>query len=51
MTTDLSIDLLAFCLCKGELFFEVIKRNYDIAAIINFGYWFDCHKHKIGPKV
>ena len=45
------LNYMALCLCKCELFFKVIKRNYDIAAIINFGYWFDCHKQKIGPKV
>ena len=42
---------VALCLYKDELFFKVIERNHDMAAYINFGYWFDCHKQNIGPKV
>ena len=42
---------LALYLYEGELFFKAIKRNFDMAGNINFGYWFDCHKHKICQKV
>ena len=31
------LNKLASCLCKGELFFKVIKRNSNIAANLDFG--------------
>ena len=42
---------LALYLYEEELFFKVIERTYDMAANINIGYQFNCHKHKICPKV
>ena len=41
---------LTLCLYKAELCFKVIERNYIIAANINFGHWFDCHKFKFVQK-
>ena len=51
MTYDLSIEYMASCLCKGELLFKVIMRNYTMAANKNFRYCFDCRKHNICPNL
>ena len=43
--------LAGLMLTQSLVIFRVVTRNYDRIAIINFGYSFDCHKHKICPKV